>query len=649
MSQIQALIGETLGTKYPYRIESVLGSGAMGVVYRATDVNKGRPAAVKVVSGELAQGKKVQDRFEREAKILQQFRHPNIVRFLGYGKYRGTYYIAMEFIQGGTLEKYLNDVGPMPWREVVALAVQVCDALHYAHERGVVHRDLKPSNLMITEDRKVKLTDFGIAKDLDATSLTATGRTLGTAAYMAPEQIRGTPAVSHKTDLYALGVVLYQMLVGKAPYEGTSPVVLMHCHLNEPVPRPSAKVEEIPRALDDLVVSLMAKAPADRPWDAAAVGLVLTELRDKVARGESVPMVWPSAGSAAANPPRAGAPLGTGAAPRKKKARKNTVFATLTGTFLTSRSRTLSDGDDGGDSRRALVETLLLLAALLAIGGLIVYLVWPPGQDYLYKHAEALMASSHRHDWMRARDEYIDALDRRFPNHPYREQTARWRDKILLNDAESRAVFLSGERLTPINEPKNNAEQLFRFTNELATKAAKQGDDRAAWEAWKRMAASLKPDDQDDRMWYLLAVRRAEQLEAAMQERRKFVETQLRLADEALRAGRPNQAITIRSNLYEQYGGYTDLQDLLPKAVVPPAPESAPAPVPVPAPAGTSPETARPAAGASAPATSGARPTSPSGSAAPPGQAAEPSPSSSPSDPGRQPDPAAPGKPASPD
>src|SRR5262249_25315082 len=190
-----------------YRVESVLGSGAMGVVYRATDLNKGRAAAVKVMSGDIARGSKIQQRFEREAEILQQFRHPGIVRFLGYGKHRGTYYIAMEFIQGITLEKLLGEGGPLSWREVVDLGIQVCDALHYAHERGVVHRDLKPSNLMITEDRKVKLTDFGIAKDLDKESLTGTGRTLGTAAYMSPEQIRGTPAVSHQTDLYALGVV----------------------------------------------------------------------------------------------------------------------------------------------------------------------------------------------------------------------------------------------------------------------------------------------------------------------------------------------------------------------------------------------------------------------------------------------------------
>ena len=323
MSQMQALIGETLGTKYPYRIESVLGSGAMGVVYRGTDLNRNRPVAVKVVSGEIAQGGKVQKRFEREADILQQFRHPSIVRFLGYGKFRGTYYIAMEFIQGITLEKLINESGPLPWREVVDLVVQVCDALHYAHERGVVHRDLKPSNLMITEDRKIKLTDFGIAKDLDATTkLTATGRTLGTAAYMAPEQIRGTPAVSHKTDLYALGVLLYQLLTGRAPFEGTSPVVLMHCHLNEPPPRPSAKVQEIPRVLDDLVVSLMAKTPAERPWDAAAVQVILTELRDKADRGKSIPMVWPTPGSPAAGSSRTGPGEATPAPrPRRKPAR----------------------------------------------------------------------------------------------------------------------------------------------------------------------------------------------------------------------------------------------------------------------------------------------------------------------------------------
>ncbi len=595
MSQMQALIGEKLGS---YRIESVLGSGAMGVVYRGTDEKRGRPAAVKVVGGEIAQGGKVQKRFEREAEILQQFRHPGIVRFLAWGKFRGTWYIAMEYIQGTTLEKLLTESGPLPWREVVELAIQICDALHYAHERGVIHRDLKPSNLMITADRKVKLTDFGIAKDLDATSLTGTGRTLGTAAYMAPEQIRGTPAVSHKTDLYALGVVLYQMLVGRAPYEGNSPVVLMHCHLNEEVPRPSAKVQEIPRALDDLVVALMAKTPSDRPWDAVAVELVLTGLRDKAERGEAIPMVWPSPGSAAANPPRSGAVIGAAGAvtgapgdassttrPRKKKARKTSMLSTLTGSFLPGRSRTMGDGDDQAGSSRAMLETVVLLAALVGIGGLIVYLVWPPGQEYLYKHAEALMASKHRSDWITARDEYLEPLDRRFPSNPHHEQAQQWRDKILLDEAESRGAVLTAPSRTPLNRPDTNAERQLILTHDLAADASKRGDDLQAFKHWKDLAASLKPDDKDERKWYLLAVHRAGQLEAAIHDRRQFVETQIRLADEAMRAGRGGHALTILTKLKEQYAGYTDLADLFREMMV--QPESVPAAASPPSTTGT--------------------------------------------------------------
>ena len=212
---------------------------------------------------------------------------------------------------------------------------------------------------------------------------------------MAPEQIRGTPAVSHKTDLYALGVVLYQLLTGQAPFEGSSPVVLMHCHLNEPPPRPSAKVHEIPQALDDLVVNLMAKTPADRPWDAAAVGVKLTELRDKADRGESIAMVWPAQGPAAGRassrpPPTARWRATPPARPRKKKARKTRTMAGISG-----RDRTEIDGASGW-LNRSTIQTGLLVAALLAIGGFIAYSVWPPSAAYLFGQAEKLMASSRR-------------------------------------------------------------------------------------------------------------------------------------------------------------------------------------------------------------------------------------------------------------
>src|SRR5262249_14774935 len=154
------MIGERLGS---FRIEAVLGTGAVGVVYRGTNETTGRLAAIKVISSEIAKHGKTYERFSREAKILQHFRHPNIVRFLGLGRYQGTAYFAMEYIAGETLEQLLTRRGQIPWHEVVDLGIQICESLHYAHEHGVVHRDLKPSNLMVNEAGQIKLTDFGIA------------------------------------------------------------------------------------------------------------------------------------------------------------------------------------------------------------------------------------------------------------------------------------------------------------------------------------------------------------------------------------------------------------------------------------------------------------------------------------------------------
>src|SRR5262245_5315332 len=311
-------VGETLGS---FRIEAVLSAGAMHLVYRATNQTTNQAVAVKVFGAGIANQGQAYERFRREAEILQQFRHPNIVRFLALGRFKGTSYFAMEYIAGETLEQLLVRRGPLPWREVVDLGVQICEALHYAHEHGVVHRDLKPSNLMVSDQGQIKLTDFGIAKDLDATALTAPGRTLGTAAFMAPEQIRGTPEVSHKTDLYALGIVLYQMLTGQPAFSGASAVVLMPCPLNQPAPRPSAKLQATPAALDDLSVRLMARAPADRPWEAAVAGMVLTELRDKDQKGEKTAMVWPAAGETGV-PNRAGLEPSPSPKPKKEKTTK---------------------------------------------------------------------------------------------------------------------------------------------------------------------------------------------------------------------------------------------------------------------------------------------------------------------------------------
>ena len=232
------------------------------------------------------------------------------------GQYYG--YYAMEYVAGATLEKLLASHGPLFWVDVARYAIQICDALHYSHENSVVHRDLKPSNLMLTPEDNIKLTDFGIAKDMDATRLTATGLAVGTAAYMAPEQFGGTHDVSHKTDLYALGVLMYQMLTGELPFAATSIVAMMNCQVHVPAPRASAKTRIIPvKKLDKLVLKLMAKSPHDRPLDATAVAESLRGLLAKRDAKEEVPEVWPKEGTDEATAtPRVPVPVA------KKKPRK---------------------------------------------------------------------------------------------------------------------------------------------------------------------------------------------------------------------------------------------------------------------------------------------------------------------------------------
>lgn len=554
------MIGEKLGS---FRIKETLGAGAMGAVYLAVHEPTGKVAALKIINSESAQRNNLTRRFEREAEILKQFEHPNIVRWLGVGRYQGTSYLAMEYVPGTTLEQILGQRSALPWREVVELGIQMCDALHYAHQRGVVHRDFKPSNLMITAKGEVKLTDFGIAKDLDATNLTATGRTLGTAAYMAPEQIRGTPAVSHKTDLYALGIVFYQMLTGRTPFEGATAVVLMHCHLNEPPPRPSAKTSEIPKALDELVVKLMAKAPADRPWDAEAVAFTLTELRDKDKRAETVPMVWPtmSADNGAPTIP----PSGRATATTAKKTRKS--------------ARTLGTFEFGGThpGRRTL-ETAGLIAAFLAVSAAIAYVVWPPGQEYLYRHARELMASKDATNWILARDEYIEPLDRRFPNHPYHEETQAWRDRLLLREAEGRARNLESAVRTVLSQPNTPIEHLYVATVRRAGELTEKKDDLGVIHVWQDFARQLHAEDRDERGWYLLAQQRLGELGQAIQSREAFVRNELARAEAKFKAGSFEDAAAIRRHLRDEYGAYTSLQVLLPDDLKPGADEKAKAP-----------------------------------------------------------------------
>ena len=564
------MIGQKLGS---FRIEEVLGSGAMGIVYRAVNETNGRVAAVKVVTGEMSQKGTGFERFRRESEILQQFRHPNIVRFLAVGRFQGTSYFAMEFVPGTTLEDILKHRGAMPWPEVVDLGIQLCNALEYAHEHGVVHRDLKPSNLMISEAGQLKLTDFGIAKDLDATALTAPGRTVGTAAYMAPEQIRGAPAVSHKTDLYALGVVLYQMLTGDVPFSGQTAVVMMHRHLTDTVPRPSTKVLDIPLELDNLIVRMMAKDPPDRPWDAIAVGHILSELKAKRQAGQPIPMVWPAAGAATIDAPTApGRIQPTGEGKAKAKA-KNSKKKGAKG------DRTREAGESILEDPR--FQTAMLALTLVGLVLLLGYLLWPPSAAYLHRHAEALMASEDSTAWINARRDYIDPLDRRFPDHPYRDDTRDWRDRILLHAAGSRAKRLENPNLGSVLAA-SDVEEVYRRVHSEVTEDLRVHRDVEAVARWRALAGLYLDDEvpETDRMWGLLARQKADELEARIVERRDRAIGLLERADTLAKSGRGAEAERALIELIDRYREHPELADLIAAARsrlgVPPAPRPRP-------------------------------------------------------------------------
>ena len=299
-----------------YTIEEPLGRGGFGQTYRGRDSETGQPVYLRVQPAREGDRDFQAGRIRREAELHRRLEHPNIVRALGGGVSEGRAYLALEYVDGGSLAAVIRDVGPLPWRDAAELAIQACEALQFAHERGVVHGNLKPSNLLINRRGRLKLAGFGLiptAVDPGGSTApfgppgdpfrTSSGAIAGTPMYMAPEQIRGTAVIGPKADLYALGVLLYQMLAGRPPFAGTSAMVLLHRHLTEPPPRASEQVRGLPRPLDDLIAGLLTKSAADRPRDAAAVAQALRSLLGRAAAGQAVEMSMPRPIPPASLPP----------------------------------------------------------------------------------------------------------------------------------------------------------------------------------------------------------------------------------------------------------------------------------------------------------------------------------------------------------
>jgi serine/threonine protein kinase/class 3 adenylate cyclase len=268
-----------------YRIKDFLGSGGMAKVYLAYDENLRRDVAIKVLLQRYAGDEEFVERFEREAYNAASLSHPNIVQVYDRGETKdGTYYMVMEHMPGGTLKDLILKKAPLPPREAIALTLQIAEALQAAHERGVIHRDIKPQNVLLDDRGNAKVADFGLARAADATALTRTGAVLGTPHYVAPELSEGQPATP-RSDLYGLGVVLYEMLTGELPYDAETPMRVLSKQLGGQLRPPREINPDVPERLNAVATRLLASDPEDRYRDATELVSELQQLWRSLERG----------------------------------------------------------------------------------------------------------------------------------------------------------------------------------------------------------------------------------------------------------------------------------------------------------------------------------------------------------------------------
>lgn len=427
------MIPERIG---PYHLERLLGTGGMGSVYLGRHSEAGYLAAVKVLPATMAREEGFVVRFQREIEALRQLKSPHIVQLYDDGADDGTYYYAMEYVDGETLTELLKQERRLPWREVIAMSLQMCAALKAAHDAGIIHRDLKPSNLLISADRTVKLSDFGVAQVFAASRLTVTGGIIGTAEYMSPEQAQGKRA-SRRSDLYSLGAVIYTMLTGRPPFSGETAIEVLKKHQFGQFDRPRNFVPELPSWLDELVCQLLEKDPEKRPSDAYVVSKRLQEIVAKVElqRRDDDPVAAPDDETRFA---------GGG---------DHVVGATLVRDVI----RGELSRDARTDGLHGLFNNLWVLLGLLALlvaGGIYTLRGRELNSEQRFARGVKLMEQAPGREWLQARSDYFLPLIDEDPER-WKPQVANYLDEIALYETESRVTNRrrSGAK-TQVSEPE---------------------------------------------------------------------------------------------------------------------------------------------------------------------------------------------------
>jgi serine/threonine-protein kinase len=526
------LAGTNIG---PFAVEKELGSGAMGSVYRVRYEKTGKRYALKIIAAGLAGSKKAMDRFEREGEILKQLKHPNIVRLFAIGRYQGTPYYAMEYIDGESLDRVMDRRGRIAWEEVVAMGQQLCAALQHAHEHGIVHRDLKPSNLMVLPDGTLKLTDFGIAKDLDVTQLTEANCTVGTASYMSPEQCKGERILTHKSDLYSLGVVFYELITGKKPFVADTPLDMFLLHVQAAFTRPARLVLDIPVWLDNLICQLLEKKPEHRPLDAARVSDALGQIKEKVEAQLSA---------------------GVEAVKTRIKDRATTdmeldaLDKAAARTLLGRKKKAKKKARGAPFYSRVWFKAVVLSVMLVGLEWLIVLLNKPTPAKDLLKETKALMADD---KWQEARDGPIQKFLQNYPDDTdeVAQQMRAFADDVDAREQERLLLFwIRTQRITSDDE-KQAREAVQQEDN---------GDLTEAWKAWEPLLINKKDVSRKIRAWGLLAEKRRRDLQQVfnLSEELNAIITAAHKRDEMLQPPTDDKGRATQARHFDTFGDHVE-------------------------------------------------------------------------------------------
>jgi hypothetical protein len=519
----------------PFVLKERLGAGGMGVVYRATHVESRRHFAVKVLSAKAAGNKRIVARFSRELEILKALKHPNIVRCFGGGRQGNEIYLVMELVDGGSIAGQIRRRSRLSWEAAIDYALQICDGLAYAHEWGIVHRDLKSANILLTKEGQVKIADFGIARVQYGKKLTAAKHTVGTMAYIAPEQIKGDPPISHRTDLYTLGCVLFEMLTGRLPFVAETMAQLIYQHMEETPPRVSTIALDCPIWLDALVNQLLEKDPLKRPHDAKAVAQALREAKEKSVSGTGVAQAVTGGPSAL----RVGADKNEAKEARellgkkKKRKRKKVPFYE---------------------------RAWFLAACLTLVVSAAAWSFWPLNERQLFERATKLMDSGDELKWKEARDKYLDPLLIKYPHGEFEPKVKEYIDRIEMAQAEKRLKMHAKRGFTPDSEGERLYADAQRFEQ--------FGDRLTALEKYQSIAKLLPPEGKD-RPFVKLAEKRAGELmnqSESPDERLALVQKRLDEADQLEAEGKRVAARNIWNSIVTLYGDNRELQPLVERA-----------------------------------------------------------------------------------